>query len=151
MQAAKGSIKPRLCIWALWLSILLSLALPTLWVTSYFIGRGEDCLAFGYHFYAILRDGRIDLSSDLDTQCGYARPLVANPRLIVSPRVLRSGSAKVPGFELHFCYLAGGYLMWSLGLSLVIPTVLSVLSTALLFHRLSRRPSPVSSRPGNAG
>lgn len=138
MGGTKYSIKRAICVWALWLSVLLCFALPALWVTSYFIDRSESCLAIGHRFFAILRDGRIELSSDLNTDSGYPRPAVINPRLIIAPKVIQSESVNLPGFELHICCLAGGTWLWSLSLSPLIPIVISAGSAALLFHRLRR-------------
>jgi hypothetical protein len=143
-------MKRRIAVWALWFSFLLMLALPTLWVTSYYIDRAESCVAFRHDFFAILRDGRIEFSSQLNTDSGYPQPVVINPRSIFAPKVLRSGSVKVPGFEFHFCSLAGGNWIWSLGLSLLIPTVASALATAFLFHRLRKRPVAFVAPPSHA-
>jgi hypothetical protein len=142
-----ASMKRTIGVWALWLSILLVLALPTLWVTSYFIPRSENCVAIRHDFFAILRDGRIELASQINTDSGYPQPAVVNPRLIMAPKVLRSAGLAVSGFEFHFCALAGGNLIWSLSMSLLIPTVVAALSTVILFHRLRRRPSPAPGAP----
>jgi len=146
MSSARGSIKPALRVWALWLSILVSLALPTLWVTSYFIGRSENCLAVGNNFFASVRDGWIELASQVDSNSGYPQPGRVNTRMIILPKgaVMRSGNVDIPGFELHFCTWAGGGVIWSLRVSFLIPVVLSGLCTVLLFHFPLRRKSPVA-------
>jgi len=126
-------------VWGFWFSNLLLLTLLTLWAASYFIDRSQSCIALGYRCFALLRNGRIDLASDLDTNSGGPEPLVVNPRSIIFPRVVRSGGVTVPGFELHFCSLDGGNALWSLKMSLLIPLAVSLFCVALLFQRLRRR------------
>jgi len=132
-------------VWEFWFSILLLLTVATLWLTSYLIDRSPSFIAIGHRCFAFLRNGRIDLASDLDTSSRYPQPAVLDPSRIAASRFPRSGSIMLPGFDLRLRSLASGYLIWSLSLSLLIPIGVSALSVAYLFHRLRRRPGRVPS------
>jgi hypothetical protein len=122
----------------------MSLMLPTLWIASYYIDRGENCLAFGYQFFAMIEDGQIALSDDMDSDSGHARPAFISPRRFIWPKALHVCEAKIPGLEFHFGYMSNGRIVWSIGMSFLIPTVLSFLTTAFLFYRLRRKNLPAA-------
>jgi hypothetical protein len=131
-------MRRRILEWTLWLSITAFLGVISLEAASVLIPRSESFVAVGSHFFALLRPGSIDLASDLDSNLGDPTPMVVNPRNIIAPKPIRSGSIELPGFSLTFCLFARNPAMWSAKLSLLVPLVLSLFMIAIVFYRLKR-------------
>ncbi len=132
-------MRRRILEWAFWLSITAFLGVISLEAASFLVPRSQSFLAVGSRFYALLRPGWIDLASDLDSAPNRPAPLVVNPRNIIAPPVSRSASVTLPGFTLSFCLFKGGNgAIWSASFSLLIPLVLALFMTAIVFYRLKR-------------
>ncbi len=81
------NVRRRILEWLLWLSITALLGVVSLEAASFFIPHSESFLSVGRRFYAFLRPGWIDLSSDLDSASGTPAPASVNPRNIIAPPV----------------------------------------------------------------
>jgi hypothetical protein len=86
---------------------------------------------------------------------GKVRPLIVNRRQLRASDILRGdrlGQLTVPGFDFRYYRIASdGYVIWSLRLSLLIPSVLLLLVAVFLrrrLKRLGRQPDASPAIPG---
>jgi hypothetical protein len=98
--------------------------------------------------YLQISGGNASLFSELDFDSADSpKPYVANPRAIISPRVVRNHQFAVPGLAAQFCRFAAGPPVWSLRVSLALPAMFSLITAVLLTRRLRRlRPQDAPAR-----
>jgi hypothetical protein len=131
-------MRRRILEWTLWLCITGLLGVISLAAAAFLVPRSQSFIAVGSRFHALLRPGWIDMGSTLDTSSGYPAPAIVNPRNIIAPKVIRSGSVNLPGVNLTFCLFQRNPPDWSLRMSLFVPLVLSLILIAIVFYRLKR-------------
>jgi hypothetical protein len=135
--------------WSLILSVGIALALSTLWVVSKFLDRSSYHLristsrSVGDDLHLLVSDGDFSLCDQFDVDAsGIVRPLIIDSTRVLASDILRGdrlGQFTIPGLDLRYYRIASdGYLIWSLRLSLLIPSVLFCL-LAVLFHRRLKR------------
>ena len=132
------SMRRRILEWTLWLCITGFLGVISLAAAAFLVPRSQSFIAVGNRFYALLRPGWIDMGSTLDASSGYPAPAIVNPRNIIAPTVIRSGSVNLPGLNLTFCLFQRSPAQWSAQISLFVPLVLSLFLIAIIFYRLKR-------------
>jgi hypothetical protein len=135
--------------WSLILSVGLSLALSTLWVVSKFFDRSSHHLriptsrSVGDNLHLLVGDGDLSVCDQFNVDAsGNVRPLIVDSRKVVASDIRRGdrlGQFTIPGVDLRYYRIASdGYVIWSLRLSLLIPSVLLPLVAVLLRRRLKR-------------
>jgi hypothetical protein len=131
--------------WGVMLWVGMALTLSTLWVASTFFDRTSYHLRFATSgsladdIHVVVRDGDLSLCNQFDMDAsGNVRPLMDTLQLTASDirrGGYRPGRFMIPGVDGRYCRLgSGGYLIWSLRLSLLIPVVLLFL-LAIVFRR----------------
>jgi hypothetical protein len=129
--------------WGLILTVGVVLALSTLWGSSYFIDDTLIYLRIPYpndlHF--TLGGGDVCLFDQAEIgRGGNLAPYVVNPRTHIAPPIRRVGRVTIPGFDFHYCQFApGGYIVWSIRLSLLYPIMVLLLVGVMLGCRVKRR------------
>jgi hypothetical protein len=140
--------------WSLILSAGMALALSTLWVVSKFFDRSSYHLristsrSVGDDLHLLVGDGDLSVCDQFDVDAsGNVRPLIVDSRKLVASDILRGdrlGQFTIPGLDLRYYRIASdGYVIWSLRLSLLIPSVLLFLLAVLLRRRLKRLRRPI--------
>jgi hypothetical protein len=127
-------------------SIAIAITLATLWGGSYSFRPPENCLKLG-EIYVAAEDGRVRLSSRVDEE---GRPQVLRTPIVRPrpfPRVIRSSSFAIAGVDFRFYYFDSGKTIFSLDLSMLIPTGFVLFCAIYCFRRhVSLKRFPVTSR-----
>ena len=132
-------MRRRVLEWTLWLCITGLLGVLSLAAAAFVVPRSQSFVAVGSRFYALLRPpGWIDMGSTLDASSGFPAPRFSTRANIIAPKVIRSGSVNLPGFDLKFCLFQRNPAQWSAQISLFVPLVLSLFLIAIVFYRLKR-------------
>ena len=135
--------------WSLIVSIGMTLALSTLWFVSRFFEPSTYHLRFSTSprsqddLHLLVGNGDLTLCDQFEAgSSGNIRPLIVAPGRLCPPDIHRGdrmGHVTIPGLDLQYYRVAtDGYLIWSLRLSLLIPSVLFFLLAVLCRRRLKR-------------
>ncbi|WP_435016385.1 hypothetical protein TA3x_003951 [Tundrisphaera sp. TA3] len=135
--------------WALIFAVGMTLSLTSLWAVSRFFDRRiyhlriQTSPSLGDHFYVIVGGGDLSLCDDFDSDAsGNIRPYIVDPRRMIASDILRgdrAGQFTVPGIDLHYYRLMpAGSVIWSLRLSLLWPSLISLSGAFVLHSRLKR-------------
>jgi hypothetical protein len=131
--------------WGLILSVGLTVALSSLWAYSRFFDRSTYHLristprSVGNVLHVLVGDGDLSLCDQFDVDAsGNVRTLIVDSRTVRAADIRRGdrfGGLAIPGLDIRYYRMApGGYLIWSMRLSLLIPVALLFL-LAFSFRR----------------
>jgi hypothetical protein len=135
--------------WGWILSVGMALAVSSLWVYSRFFDRSPYHLristsrSVGDDIHVLVGDGNLSLCDQFEVEAsGNVQPLIIDARNVRAADILRGdrfGGFTIPGFDLRYYRIAtGGYVIWSLRSSLLIPVALLFLLAFFSRRRLKR-------------
>ena len=141
--------------WGQLLAFGMALAILSLWAGSRFLDRSTyhveitSSRGVQHNLHVLVANGDLALCNQFEVDAsGNVRPLIINARNILPwdlQRGARFGGFAIPGLEARYYRMAsGGYLIWSLRLSLLIPA-----AVLLLLGLFTWRLSSVRSRPAS--
>jgi hypothetical protein len=89
--------------------------------------------------YVQVKRGTITLFSEVDHDSPDApTPWIVIPRDVIAPKLVSNRQLTVPGLAFQYCRFASGRPVWSLGVSLLIPSVFALVASILIIRRLRR-------------